>query len=472
MVNTIGFDDVGFKCSSTKTTVFTGNNLLSNYSFEDWTGRNPDSWTATLTNAVVTQETINVYEGSNAVKVNITVDNGTGIFEQGATGLTVGNIYVASVFGAKTATSSVSAKVEMGFLDDTVGAATQVWNFTTGMWEAWLGSFGADNLYSLAATDTYTILNTSAAPSTPIVPASGNIYINIYVTGLNSDALFFDVASLQKQEYTATTKLLNFDSDVDITTLGVLDKTISMTARNLGSEYELFGTDRNGAFTTDSSYFDFSYKPISSNRIWGNASGFFTISPFASAIAGTSLELAGGNSVGGVGGDAILYGGSATMGAHAGGSTFLYGGSGNGGSRDGLVIIGNSFVSPSYLTPNIDDLLVKGSQETIGTIYGQGVIQAAGNIIGLSNCYISSDLYVGVGGYGGYNFHVDSSGNVTAQGYGDFTADGIRTVEETIPVSNSPGSKGEITYGVDGGTYYVYICIANNTWRRAALSAF
>lgn len=37
------------------------------------------------------------------------------------------------------------------------------------------------------------------------------------------------------------------------------------------------------------------------------------------------------------------------------------------------------------------------------------------------------------------------------------------------PVSNANGLPGEFCWGTVGGINYIYVCVANNTWGRAAL---
>lgn len=82
-------------------------------------------------------------------------------------------------------------------------------------------------------------------------------------------------------------------------------------------------------------------------------------------------------------------------------------------------------------------------------------------------------------------FRVDGLGNVTArsftiaaelgagtapsprQGF-DVSGDSIRTLDPSMPAhSDPPGAQGQIC----GDNNYIYICVADNTWKRVALSA-
>jgi len=49
----------------------------------------------------------------------------------------------------------------------------------------------------------------------------------------------------------------------------------------------------------------------------------------------------------------------------------------------------------------------------------------------------------------------------------------FRIREDYAPAtSGDSGNKGDITWGIDGVTSYVYVCVATNTWRRVAMSSF
>ena len=92
----------------------------------------------------------------------------------------------------------------------------------------------------------------------------------------------------------------------------------------------------------------------------------------------------------------------------------------------------------------------------------------------VGDTYLQGDTYFG-SGYGsggslGYGATVDHDGSSEWQGTGNFTAGGIRIMEDAPPNETSVGSKGEITYGNDGGNWYLYVCVEDNTWRRTPLT--
>jgi len=66
---------------------------------------------------------------------------------------------------------------------------------------------------------------------------------------------------------------------------------------------------------------------------------------------------------------------------------------------------------------------------------------------------------------------VTSAGNMTSVG----TIQGsalIVTSNFTPANSGAAGTKGQIVYGNVGATWYIYVCVATNTWRRVAMSTF
>ena len=84
--------------------------------------------------------------------------------------------------------------------------------------------------------------------------------------------------------------------------------------------------------------------------------------------------------------------------------------------------------------------------------------------------YFGHSLHVG-GGYGNIGLSIDEFGNLTTDGFIDCTVGGLRNREENIPNIGTAGIKGEWTYGSpDGGTtWFLYVCVEDNTWRRSTL---
>ena len=55
----------------------------------------------------------------------------------------------------------------------------------------------------------------------------------------------------------------------------------------------------------------------------------------------------------------------------------------------------------------------------------------------------------------------------------DINSDSMRLRTPKVPASaGADGDQGQIAWGTDGGTSYLYICIATNTWERVALATF
>lgn len=59
---------------------------------------------------------------------------------------------------------------------------------------------------------------------------------------------------------------------------------------------------------------------------------------------------------------------------------------------------------------------------------------------------------------------IDSTGLVSIKG------DSVQVVTSQTPASGGTGIQGEIAWGNDGGTIYLYVCTATNTWARVALT--
>ena len=55
----------------------------------------------------------------------------------------------------------------------------------------------------------------------------------------------------------------------------------------------------------------------------------------------------------------------------------------------------------------------------------------------------------------------------------DINSDSMRIRTAKVPASaGATGDQGQIAWGTDGGTSYLYICIATDTWQRVALSTW
>jgi hypothetical protein len=87
--------------------------------------------------------------------------------------------------------------------------------------------------------------------------------------------------------------------------------------------------------------------------------------------------------------------------------------------------------------------------------------------------YFGQSLHVG-GGYGDTGMSVDQFGNITTDGFIDCSVGGLRNKDESIPNAGTAGVKNEWTYGSpDGGTtWYIYVCVEDDTWRRVELLAW
>lgn len=77
-----------------------------------------------------------------------------------------------------------------------------------------------------------------------------------------------------------------------------------------------------------------------------------------------------------------------------------------------------------------------------------------------------------------YVFYVEGTGLIgiltdTPTKALDINSDSMRLRTAKVPATaGAAGEQGEIAWGTDGGTSYLYVCIATNTWQRVALSTW
>lgn len=72
------------------------------------------------------------------------------------------------------------------------------------------------------------------------------------------------------------------------------------------------------------------------------------------------------------------------------------------------------------------------------------------------------------GGYGSTGLSVDTNGNIITDGVGDFSIGGCKIRAQTPASAAAPGVAGTIVFDAS----YIYICIASNTWERAAINTW
>jgi hypothetical protein len=61
--------------------------------------------------------------------------------------------------------------------------------------------------------------------------------------------------------------------------------------------------------------------------------------------------------------------------------------------------------------------------------------------------------------------------NYTVQSIATFAASNLLVTSSAPASSTSAGTAGQIAFGLDTGVYYLYVCIATDTWQRVALDA-
>lgn len=83
--------------------------------------------------------------------------------------------------------------------------------------------------------------------------------------------------------------------------------------------------------------------------------------------------------------------------------------------------------------------------------------------------FVTRNCVIG-GGYGTTGWTCDTYGNTHQDGLADFEVGGISVPNDT-PAAADPGYRGMVTWGVDGGQGYVYVCFGAGDWRRAQLTA-
>ena len=66
---------------------------------------------------------------------------------------------------------------------------------------------------------------------------------------------------------------------------------------------------------------------------------------------------------------------------------------------------------------------------------------------------------------------ISASGSVTSAG--TIQGNALIVTSDSAPASSgAAGTKGQIIYGNVGAAWFLYVCVANNTWRRVSLSSF
>ncbi len=169
---------------------------FDNSDFELWTENSPDSWTtAQIGTGSLAQEAVIFYAGSYSAKITA-VGNGDGFrLSQSETISRAGREHQIYYYGRKGDQSSANAVAGIVVLNGTWAAATHVFNYTTGVWDEWVGTPTSDQKYENALT-------TSWAKYTPVTkptsPATGNMYVFIYATGDANDEMYLDSASFNR----------------------------------------------------------------------------------------------------------------------------------------------------------------------------------------------------------------------------------------------------------------------------------
>ena len=107
---------------------------------------------------------------------------------------------------------------------------------------------------------------------------------------------------------------------------------------------------------------------------------------------------------------------------------------------------------------------------------GLGSINCSGNATITGNLKVTGTTDISGATNSGGNITGNLTGNVTGDVTGDVTGNltGDVTGNLTIPNSTAPSSKnaagntGQIAWDTD----YIYVCVATDTWKRAALSTW
>ena len=203
----------------------TGDDILTDGDFEDWTSNvgSLEDWDEELYfgggSPMISQDSPG-RTGSYSVKM--TNDDSTAPYVgQLVTGLTSGNSYVASVYGM---TVSVPTGVNIAFYNNPLSGITQVWNFTTQIWDN-TGSFelDSDHNYRIAITSsTWTQIQT-----TLLAPTNGQIYFVIANVDNNTE-LHIDDASFQSAGSSAPPVTIWDLNDEQTQTLDSSDSVIKL----------------------------------------------------------------------------------------------------------------------------------------------------------------------------------------------------------------------------------------------------
>jgi len=118
--------------------------------------------------------------------------------------------------------------------------------------------------------------------------------------------------------------------------------------------------------------------------------------------------------------------------------------------------------------------LVAGSNITITPNGTQQTIAAPlpSNVTTQGNTFNGANELVQLDGSGNLTL---TAQNITTNSITLTAASGVMLCiqnQENVLQSTATGTTGQIMWGTNSGTTYLYVCVATNTWRRVALSSF
>lgn len=172
------------------------NNLFDNGGFDTWTGNSPDYWTiAQIGTGTIASEAVIIYEGIYSAAITA-VANGDGFrLSQSESGLREWREYQVYYYGRKGDQSSANAKAGIICLNGTWAAATQIFNYTTEVWDNWTGTASADQKYENALTTSFAKYTPTNKPT---APANGIMEVFIYATGDAGDVMYLDACNYNR----------------------------------------------------------------------------------------------------------------------------------------------------------------------------------------------------------------------------------------------------------------------------------
>ena len=137
--------------------------------------------------------------------------------------------------------------------------------------------------------------------------------------------------------------------------------------------------------------------------------------------------------------------------------------------REAFIKVNENFDNMSTVGFDAGNINCQGSLEATGNIVTTAYFVGDGTFLSnVAGTYDDTDVAAYLPTYSGNIADITITGNVTIEGA--LISDGNVTINNVyVPTANTdPGATGQISW--DGN--YIYICVAENDWKRANLAAW